>query len=178
MRAAGATAAGGDVVVSVHPQVVRIETTPHAQNLNFDFVFTNRSDAPVRLREIVVEVFDRNDQLSARRKMGTNGMSPSINTIPNRELAAGARATLFNPFVIFRPGLTLARLDYTFVFGPADDEADDLPPVKVTVTPSQRRTATALRARCEDVSSSRTATISTRTIVVWTSSTPFSPQSG
>lgn len=144
--AAGATAAGGDVVVAVHPQVVRIETTPHAQNLNFDFVFTNRGEAPVRLREIVLEVFDAKGQMSARRKMATNGISPSIHTIPNRDLAAGARGSVFNPFVTFRPGLALARLDYTFVFGPADDDADDLPPVKVTVTPSQRRTATVLRA--------------------------------
>ena len=144
LLALAAAPAAAAVSVAVRPQRVWIETFPHSQGLNFDFEVRNSGDAPVRLYEVHVDVLDRAGNLVARRRLNSQAISPSILTIPKRDLEPKGRLWLFNPFPTFPAGVPIARLDYTFRFGPPDSE-DWLDPIKVTVTPASGRPRTVLR---------------------------------
>src|SRR5687768_6732871 len=109
-----ALTAASNVSVAIHPKQVRIEASAHAQVLNFDFELKNDGDAPAQLNELRVEVFDRDGKLTSRRKIGENGISPSIHTIPKRVVEPKGRVWLFNPFHTFDPRIPIARLEYAF----------------------------------------------------------------
>ncbi|MBL8139804.1 MAG: M23 family metallopeptidase [Acidobacteria bacterium] len=103
-------------VVEARPHVVHIERRDHAQALNFDFLVTNLSDEAWLLHEIEVSVYDAKGRLQARQTLNDNGNSPGIATVNQRQIAAGERILVFNPFHTFDDELELSALSFRFVW--------------------------------------------------------------
>lgn len=106
--------------VQPQPQTAYIEMRGPSQLLNFDFVVRNPGASAWTLTSIEVSVFDPQGQLELRKSINTNGISPSILTVPAREVAPGKEITVFNPFVSFDHEVQLAELRYVFEFEAGD----------------------------------------------------------
>ena len=104
----------GPVRITAQPQQLWIEAGEHAQSLNFDFLVENQGSTPLGIDSIEVTAFDNNGQPILRRFIDSNGFAPSIDTVPGRVVAAGAKILVFNPFHSFRPDLDLHKLTYKF----------------------------------------------------------------
>ena len=83
---------------------------------------TNASAVTFTLRELEVSVFDRAGKLVFRKFVSGNGVSPSILTVPNRELAGGKRTLVLNPLHTFPLDLELAKLVFTATYESAADQ--------------------------------------------------------
>jgi hypothetical protein len=102
--------------VQVAPAQVRIEEWPQRRDLNFDFLGDNHGGPARELAAIEVSAYDAQGRLQSRRLLDGNGVRPSIQTVPDRQLPADGKLTVFNPFASFAPGLALAKLHYEFRF--------------------------------------------------------------
>lgn len=120
----------GPVKITAQPQQLWIEASEHAQSLNFDFVVENQGSTPLGIDSIEVTAFDSQGQPILRRFIDSNGFAPSIETIPGRVVAAGARILIFNPFHSFRPDLDLHKLSYKFSLS----IPQEAPEAKATIT--------------------------------------------
>lgn len=108
-----------DVVkVLPQPQQIYIEQGASGQYLNFDFLVENSTDKTLRLSKIVVSVFDGKNRLLLQRFLDSNGFSPSIQIIPDREVGPQQSLLIFNPFSVFASGMELGRLRFEFTFDP------------------------------------------------------------
>src|SRR5262245_11536725 len=108
--ACGAAQAAGanGLVVTVKPAAVLIEAR-EVQELNFDFEVLNATPRPIELTRVELAVHDRRGAISLNRDVDRSGASPAIFTVaPDREIAAGAKGLVFNPFTTFPIGLDLA----------------------------------------------------------------------
>lgn len=127
-------AATGSVAVMVRPQPAYVELTTGAQLVNCDLVIENGTATDLRLDKIEVSVLDGKGALAWRKFLDGNGISPSITTIPNRDVGARQRVLLLNPLWAFPRDLELARLRYELTFvrtgGAGTDAA---PPTVATV---------------------------------------------
>lgn len=128
-------------VTAVPPQIF-IERDAAGQYLNFDFVIENLTDGPLQISRIEVSVYDEKHGLGFRRAVDSGGFSPSIQTIPNREIAGGRTALVFNPFHTFRPDLNLALVRFDFTFTPKG--GGEAAKAEVVVTPTHYETKTGL----------------------------------
>ena len=129
------------VEITVKPAKVFIEAR-ELQQLNFEFEIQNSTSQTFTLTRIELAVRDRSGVLSLNRDMDRSGASPAIFTIaPDREIAAGARGLIFNPFTTFPLGLDLAELRYRLTF-----ETKGSPPTTLdaTVRPESYRPKTDL----------------------------------
>src|SRR3954468_1428760 len=131
------------------PPAIRIVAQPPrpyielgtSQELNFDFVLENPTDGLWRIESIAVSVYDRNGQLASSQAVDGRGFSPSILTVPQREVKARESIVIFNPFYSFPPHLELHKLRYTFTLATtASREAS----VELRVTPVRYETKTDL----------------------------------
>jgi hypothetical protein len=105
----GALAVEPVVRLSSGPSTVRVEQLPDRQDLNFEIFIDNRGATPLSLRVLQVSAFDAAGRLLLRRQLDDNGVRPSIQTLPERSIAAGQSLTVFNPFSSFGKELDLAR---------------------------------------------------------------------
>lgn len=110
------------VTINVRPQQIYLERSETGQHLNFDFVLENTTGEKLHLSSIEVSVFDSQGKLALRKFVDSNGTSPSLRTVPNRDLEAKARLLVFNPFHTFALNVELAKLRYEFSFASADDK--------------------------------------------------------
>lgn len=116
-------ALAGDVAVTVKPLGVFIETR-EVQQLNFDFEIANGTAQPITLNKIEVAIHDRAGALILNRDMDRSGAAPAVLTAgPHREIAAGARGLIYNPFTTFPLQLELGELQYRLTFEPKDGPA-------------------------------------------------------
>lgn len=134
--------AAGPVRVIAQPQQVWIEAGDAAQSLNFDFLVENKGSTPLGIDRIEVTAYDSTGKPVLRRFIDGNGFAPSIETIAERTIAAGAKILLFNPFHTFRPDIELHRLTYQFSLS-IPQEAPEAS-AQVTIEPRIYRTKTAL----------------------------------
>ncbi len=134
---------GGTIAVQILPRPAYVELADHAQLVNCDLQLTNATGVGWRLDEIEVTVRDRSGAIAWRKFLSGNGVSPSITTVPNRELAAGAEQLLLNPLPAFPRDLVLATLDFELVFARLD--ADETLRVTASVAPIVPPSRTALR---------------------------------
>lgn len=104
----------GPIRVTAQPQQIWIEAGDTGQSLNFDFLVENLGHTPLGIDSIEVTAFDRTGKPVLRRFIDSNGFAPSIDTVPGRTIAPGAKALVFNPFHSFRPDVELHRLSYAF----------------------------------------------------------------
>jgi hypothetical protein len=132
----------GPVRVTAQPQQIWIEAGDAAQSLNFDFLVENQGKTPLGIDSIEITAYDANDRPVLRRFIDSNGFAPSIETVPGRVVAAGAKILVFNPFHSFRPDVDLHRLTYKFSLS-IPQEAPEAS-ATVTVEPRVYRASTAL----------------------------------
>ena len=109
--------------VTIRPEQPLIERRDTLQLINFDFVLENTGSKPLHLNRIEISIFDKNNQLELRREVDENGHPSGITTIETRELPAGGKIGVFNPFFAFGSEITLAKLAYKFYFNEADYRA-------------------------------------------------------
>jgi len=113
--------------VFAQPPAIRIVAQPPrpyielgtSRELNFDFVLENPTDEQWRIESIAVTVYDRNGKLASSQAVDGRGFSPSILTVPQREVKARESLVIFNPFYFFAPYLDLHELRYTFMLASA-----------------------------------------------------------
>jgi murein DD-endopeptidase MepM/ murein hydrolase activator NlpD len=132
----------GPVKVTAQPGQVWIEAGDTAQSLNFDFLLENQGTTPMGIDSIEVTAFDNAGKPVLRRFIDSNGFAPSIETVPGRVVAAGAKILVFNPFHSFRPDIELHHLTYKFSLS-IPQEAPEFN-TTVTVTPQVYRAKTVL----------------------------------
>ena len=108
------------VRITAKPQQIYIEKGSSGQHLNFDFIVENLTAETLSISGIEVSVFDRSDKLVLRKFLDGNGTSPSIQTVPSRELEAKKPIIVFNPFYFFDHGVELGKLRYEFSFESKD----------------------------------------------------------
>jgi hypothetical protein len=132
----------GPVRVSVQPGQVWIEASDTAQSLNSDFMVENQGTTPMGIDSIEVTAYDSHNKPILRRFIDSNGFAPSIETVPGRVVAAGAKILIFNPFHTFRPDIELHHLTYKFRLS-IPQEAPDFN-TSVTVEPHVYQAKTAM----------------------------------
>jgi murein DD-endopeptidase MepM/ murein hydrolase activator NlpD len=127
----------------VGPSTVRVEEWPERRDLNFDFYVDNAGGPARELVGIELSAYDAQGRLQLRRLLDGNGVRPSIQTLPERALAAGGKLTVFNPFASFARTQALAKLHYELRFeGP-----EGTPETTATIDVAPRVDAPAAGAR-------------------------------
>jgi hypothetical protein len=104
------------ISVAVAPVPAYLERTDSAQLVNCDLRVRNTSKATFELTELQVSAFDAKGALVFRKLVSGNGVSPSIQTIPNRTLGAEQELLILNPLHAFPLGLELARLAFELTY--------------------------------------------------------------
>lgn len=132
----------GPVRVTAQPQQIWIEAGNAAQSLNFDFLVENKGSTPLGIDRIEVTAYDAAGKPLLRRFIDSNGFSPSIETLAERTIPAGAQLLVFNPFHTFAPDLQLHRLTYDFSLSIPQKEPETS--ARVTVEPRIYRAKTVL----------------------------------
>ena len=140
---ATAPAAAPAPMLSAGPERILIEEWPQRRDLNFELFVDNVGGPARELVAIELSAYDAQGRLQNRRLLDGNGVRPSIQTVPERQVPAGGKLTVFNPFASFARTQALARLHYTLRFqGP-----EGTPEVasELDVRPRARAGATPLR---------------------------------
>jgi murein DD-endopeptidase MepM/ murein hydrolase activator NlpD len=141
--AATASAAAPPPTLSAGPARIYIEEWPQRRDLNFE-LFVDNGGGPAReLTAIELAAYDARGRLQLRRLLDGNGVRPSIQTVPERQLPAGGKLTVFNPFASFAREQALARLHYTLRFQGPEGTPETV--AELDVRPQARAAATALR---------------------------------
>jgi hypothetical protein len=104
------------------PERILVEEWPERRDLNFELYVDNASGPARELVAIEVSAYDAQGRLQLRRLLDGNGVRPSIRTVPERELPAGGKLTVFNPFASFARTQALSRLHYELRFADAKGE--------------------------------------------------------
>lgn len=134
------------VAVTVAPAAPWIEQDPSLpgspQLLNFDLLVTGHPTAPRTLQRVAVSAFDASGRLMHQRFCDGSGISPCNATLPDRTVAPGGSAIVYNPFPSFPAGLQLAELRYELVY--SDSAGVELDTARVTVRPARPRHTPAL----------------------------------
>ena len=110
--------------LSAGPERILVEEWPQRRDLNFE-IYVDNAGGPAR-ELVAMEVFAYDDagQLRLRRRLDGNGVRPSIRTVPERELPAGGKLTVINPFASFAHTQALAKLRYQLSFAEAGGEQE------------------------------------------------------
>jgi hypothetical protein len=140
------------------PSTVRIERCPTG-GPELEIFIDNRGATPLSLRVLQVSAFDAAGRLLLRRQLDDNGVRPSIQTLPERSIAAGQSLTVFNPFSSFGKELT-ARLHYQLTLADADGETEHVAGIDVCAARARQDGAAFAGA---DARSTTTATTITPT---------------
>lgn len=114
------------LTITALPPTPLVETTKSGQALNFDFLLENTTGEKLELTEVEASVLGTDGTLITQRRLGGNGAS--IATLPQRELAPGAKMVVFNPFAEFESDIPLQTIRYDFNF-------DDKHRASITVKP-------------------------------------------
>ena len=137
----------GPVRITAQPAAIWIEAFDTGQTLNFDFVVENLGKVPLGIDSIDLVAADAAGKPVLRRFMDSNGFAPSIETVPGRVVAPGAKILVFNPFHSFRPDAELHRLTYTFSLSIPQEAPETKASVVVMPRVYQTKTALSLPVR-------------------------------
>ncbi|HEY0157620.1 MAG TPA: M23 family metallopeptidase [Thermoanaerobaculia bacterium] len=102
------------VAITVLPAAPLIEQTKSGQALNFDLLLRNDGSAPVTIEEVEATVLAPDGKMIAQRRLSSNG--GSIDLLLQRELKAGEKMVVFNPFPELERDLDLGTIRYDFKF--------------------------------------------------------------
>jgi hypothetical protein len=103
------------VAITTVPATPLIEQGKSGQLLNFDLVLTNSGTGTLTVEEVEATVLDAKGAMVLQRRLASNG--DSIATLPNRELAAGKKLVIFNPFPEFESDVDLFAIRYDVTLG-------------------------------------------------------------
>lgn len=101
------------VTLSTLPPTPLIEETQSGQALSFDLVLVNDGTEALTIEEIEATVL-ANGKMVAQRRLARNG--DAISTLPQREIPAGKKVVIFNPFHEFERDLALSAIRYDIRF--------------------------------------------------------------
>lgn len=130
------------VEINFQPSTPLIEHTAFGQALNFDIRVSNTGEAPLTLRMVQVTVRNKAGEVIQVLEINDNGPAPGIDAVVKRDVAAGGRATIFNPLHTLAANIDAARLDYRLQFVSPGGQAVV---AEAQVTPQAYVTKTALR---------------------------------
>ncbi|QHT66215.1 hypothetical protein GXP67_05810 [Rhodocytophaga rosea] len=100
--------------ISIYPAQVYIEQTPHRQYIHFDFNLKNITADTLTLRRLQLRAVDVSGNLTTLNEVG---LSPSIHTLPHRQVLPGGTLNLFNhSFYKFEPDVQIGLLYNAFTF--------------------------------------------------------------
>ncbi|MDQ6787182.1 MAG: M23 family metallopeptidase [Acidobacteriota bacterium] len=120
--------------VAIHstPKQILIERTKNGQELNFDFLLENKTDANWELTKIRLTVYDTGGNLIAQ-KSAWSGLEA---TLPSSFIVEAKRTKLLlNPFNLFNSAIELNRLKYEFFFSETVEENAKSFTTETTVSP-------------------------------------------
>lgn len=112
------------VQLSSGPSQVLIEQLPERQDINFELFVGNPGAVALTISKLQVSAYDAEGRLLLRRLLDDNGVRPSIQTLPERTVAAGQTLTVFNPFASFGKELALVRLHFEMTLEAAEGDAE------------------------------------------------------
>jgi hypothetical protein len=107
------------IAIRSTPKQILIERTKNGQELNFDFLLGNKTDANCELRKIRLTVFDRSGS-TVLQKSAWSGLEA---TLPGSFVVEAKRTKLlFNPFYSFNSAIELNKLKYEFFFAEKSED--------------------------------------------------------
>jgi hypothetical protein len=107
----------GAVRARVVPETPILERDSLGQYLNWDLRIGNDTGERIALTRIELSVLDSGGRLALRRFLSAEGaVRPGIETVPRREIDAGAETDLFNPFHTIDPALPAETLRFKLEF--------------------------------------------------------------
>jgi hypothetical protein len=110
------------LTMTVLPEPIYAVRRQYDHLLHFDIVLTNHGDDELELQAIWLHILGPDRSLIARRFIDTNGLVPSIATLPERRIRARGELFVFNPFPTFAPDLPLAQLELGISVSPLGSE--------------------------------------------------------
>lgn len=131
--------------VRVLPEPAYLECGESALLANWDLLVENEGERRWTLSEIQVSAFDAQGALEWRKFLNGNGVRPSIQTVPERELGPHGELLILNPLYAFPPDLELAELRFELTLEAAGAGAKDERTLRADVTPVRYENHAALR---------------------------------
>jgi Peptidase family M23 len=104
------------ISISVIQPEVYILKNAWAQQINFDLKIENKMSETINLNSIQLSIYDKNNHLVNNRTLRDGPITPSIATIPTRQIKCKETITLYNPFTSFNPYINLSRLNFILSF--------------------------------------------------------------
>jgi murein DD-endopeptidase MepM/ murein hydrolase activator NlpD len=114
--------AQSQIEIAINPSPCYIEHRASIQLVNCDILVRNKGQRIWTMREFQVSVRDHTGKLVFRKFLSDNGTNPSIETVPNRAVAAGADTLYFNPLFEFAPWLEITELHFVLTFSSEKDK--------------------------------------------------------
>jgi hypothetical protein len=112
--------------VKIAPAAPYVEATDSGDSANFDIIVTNRQAYAQTIDQIEVFYLDAAGKTLWERRIDGNGVAPAIETVPGRDLEAGASKMVFNPFPVQPPGRHAASVKVKIRLNSDDHEAETL----------------------------------------------------
>jgi hypothetical protein len=134
LATSAAPAAAPPPSLRVAPAAVYVEEWPERRDLNFEILVDNSGGPARELAAIELSAFDAQGRLQLRRLLDGNGVRPSIQTLPDRQLPANGKLTVFNPFASFARSQQLSKLHYELRF----DGPEGTAPTRAAIDVSPR----------------------------------------
>ncbi len=121
---------------SALPAQPLIERGRDGQSLNFDLIFSNPGPEKRELVRLEATLYARDGRFIGQRRLDRNGdeNTMSIATVPNRELPAGGKLVVFNPFQHFPADAYLGDIRYEATFSAGEGKPEE----KTTLTLAPR----------------------------------------
>jgi hypothetical protein len=120
-------------IVKIAPTKVYLQKDEHNIFLNFDFQIQGVGKK-FSIVAIIVFAYDKYGNLLVRKSIDSNGISPSILTVPSREIPEKGIIDVFNPFYRFEATFNIDFLKYIFHLM---DENNKVVKMEVQVRPTQ-----------------------------------------
>jgi hypothetical protein len=129
------------IVIRSTPKQILIEKTKNGNEISFDFLLENKTDAILELTKIRLMVFDAKGNLVVLKE-AWGGLDA---TLPSPFLIQAKKTKLLlNPFYSFNSAIDLNRLEYEIFFSEAVEENAKTFSAKTSVAPVLYRTKTNL----------------------------------
>jgi hypothetical protein len=139
-----AAAAAPALEMTVHPPVPLLARGSTALEMQCDLIVRNGSTTPWRLDDLEANAYDAAGRPISLRRLGANGTAPSIETVPDRTVAPGARMLVFNPFWSFDAVAPPAKVHFKLTFSEDVKDSTREHVVEATVTPKVHEQKAAL----------------------------------
>ncbi len=121
--------AGPLPTLRIGPSPAYVELSDRGQSLDCDLIVDNTAGGPRTIERIQVTAFDESGAVAFRRFIDGNGVSPSIKTVPNRDIPAHAKVLVLNPLASFAADIPLARVRFEVELGDGTISSEVVPVV-------------------------------------------------